>query len=159
MRPKLLLQDQLAAFESRSLLWCTKKSGKDSCNKNALIACLKIKLEMRRRLILYETGFPLQTFFTSYFIDGRVFLRIFTFYIVFDDDWGHIYKYTNINSREVTSLSESKNVINMARHFNHRWKQTACLSQDLFAYNASLTPDQFIASPSKFPLKYSVVPK
>ena len=22
----------------------------------------------------------------------------------------------------------------MARHFNHRWKQTACLSQDSFAY-------------------------
>ena len=40
---------------------------------------------MRRRLILPKTGFPRQKFFTSYFIDGRLVFRIFTFYIVFDD--------------------------------------------------------------------------
>ena len=28
---------------------------------------------MRRRIILHETGFPHKTFFTSYFIDGRIF--------------------------------------------------------------------------------------
>ena len=30
-----------------------------------------------------------------------------------------VYKYTQINSREITSLPESKNVMNMTRHFNH----------------------------------------
>ena len=37
--------------------------------------------EMRRRLILYKIGFTRQRFFTSYFIDGRVFFRIFTFFV------------------------------------------------------------------------------
>ena len=37
---------------------------------------------MRRRLIVHEKRFPL--FYTTYFIEGRVFFRIFTFYIVFD---------------------------------------------------------------------------
>ena len=32
-----------------------------------------------------ETGFPRLKFFNPYFIEGRVFFRIFTFYIVFDD--------------------------------------------------------------------------
>ena len=30
-----------------------------------------------------------------------------------------VYKYTKINQREITSLPESKSVMNMARHFNH----------------------------------------
>ena len=49
---------------------------------------------MWRRLILHETGFPRLKFFTSYFIDGRVFFRIFAFYIVFDD------LYACINTRK-----------------------------------------------------------
>ena len=36
------------------------------------------------------------------------------------------------NSREITSLPKSKNMINMARHFNHRSKLTAYSSQDSF---------------------------
>ena len=40
---------------------------------------------MRRRLILQETGFPRLTFITFYFIKVRVFFRIFTFYILFDE--------------------------------------------------------------------------
>ena len=32
-----------------------------------------------------ETGFPRLKFFSPYFIDGRVFFRVFTFDIVFDD--------------------------------------------------------------------------
>ena len=38
-----------------------------------------------RWLILDKTGFTRWRFFTSYFIDGRVFFRIFTFYIVLND--------------------------------------------------------------------------
>ena len=49
---------------------------------------------MWRRLILHETGFPRLKFSTSYFIDGRVFFRIFAFYIVFDD------LYACINTRK-----------------------------------------------------------
>ena len=40
---------------------------------------------MRRRFIPDETGFTYYRLFTSYFIDGRVFFRTFTFYIVFYD--------------------------------------------------------------------------
>jgi len=59
-------------------------------NKNALnigisLTCLEIRQEMRRWLILDETGFTHQRFFTSHLIDGRVFFRIFTFYIIFDN--------------------------------------------------------------------------
>ena len=49
------------------------------------LACLEIRKEMRRRFIPDETGFTYYRLFTSYFIDGRVFFRTFTFYIVFDD--------------------------------------------------------------------------
>ena len=62
--------------------------------KAASLACLDIRCEMWRRFILYETGFPRLKVFTSYFIDGRVFFRIFTFYISFDD------LYTCINTRK-----------------------------------------------------------
>ena len=57
-------------------------------------ACLDLRQEMWRRLILHETGFPRVKFFTSYFIDGRVFFRIFAFYMVFDD------LYACINTRK-----------------------------------------------------------
>ena len=40
---------------------------------------------MSGRLILNGTGFTCEEFFTSYLIDGREFLRIFTFYIIFTD--------------------------------------------------------------------------
>ena len=65
---------------------------------------------MWRRLILHEIGFLRYKFLTSYFIDGRVFFMIFTFYIVSDDDWVSVHKYRRINSREITSLPETKNV-------------------------------------------------
>ena len=39
-----------------------------------------------------------------------IFFRIFTFYIVFDVVWVRVYKYTKINSREITSLPERKSV-------------------------------------------------
>ena len=52
-----------------------------------------------------------------------------------------VYKYTRkikgLDSREITSLPGIKRVIYMARHFNHRRKQTACLSQGPFAYDES----------------------
>ena len=51
------------------------------------------------------------------FIDGLVFFRMFTFYIVFDNNEVRVYKYTKIISREITSLPETKNVMIMARHF------------------------------------------
>ena len=38
---------------------------------------------MWRRLILHETEFLREKFFTSYFIDDHVFFRVFTLYIVF----------------------------------------------------------------------------
>jgi len=47
------------------------------------LAFLEIRYEMRRRLILDETGFT--RYFTSYLINGRIFIRVFTFYIAFDD--------------------------------------------------------------------------
>ena len=52
-----------------------------------------------------------------------------------------MYKYTKIqglDSREITSLPETKTVIYMARQFNHRPKQVACSSQYPFVYNESL---------------------
>ena len=44
-----------------------------------------------------------------------------------------VYKYTKIkglDSREITSLPEIKEVIYKARHLNHRWKKPARSSQD-----------------------------
>ena len=96
--------------------------------------------------MLRETGFTL--FFTSYFIDGRVFFRIFTFYIVFDDlfvnwlfstrvsdDQKYVCSrrlYASINTRKFKDLDSGdnyiiardkiKNVVDMARPFNHLWK-------------------------------------
>ena len=55
---------------------------------------LDLRYEMWRRLILHETGFPSVKFFTFSFIDGRIFFRIFAFYIVFDD------LYACINTRK-----------------------------------------------------------
>ena len=47
---------------------------------------------------LHETRFPRYKFFTSYFIDGRVFFRVFTFLsystICFCIDWVRVYRYT-----------------------------------------------------------------
>ena len=59
-----------------------------------------------------------------------MFFRIFTIYIVFDDFIvSELIKYTcidirksRLDSRENISLSKSKNVKNIARHFNRRWK-------------------------------------
>ena len=34
---------------------------------------------------MHETGFPSKKIFNTYLIDGRVFFRIFNFYMVFDD--------------------------------------------------------------------------
>ena len=49
--------------------------------------------------------------FTSHFIDSRVFFRILNEYFL-----------QNIRAYKYKSLLESKNVMNMARHFNHRQK-------------------------------------
>ena len=85
-------------------------------------------------------------------MDGRVFFRVFTSYIVFDDDWVRVYKYK--------SLPESSNVMNMARYFNHRPKINRMLiTRLIFIQWKFSTPDQFIASPSTFSLKYSLFPK
>ena len=64
--------------------------------------------------------------------------------ICFWIDWVHVYKYTKIkgldsSTREITSLPESKKVMNMACHFSHRWKWNV---QWKFT-----TPDQ-LATPS-----------
>ena len=59
-------------------------------------------------------------------------------------------KIKGLDSREITSLPDSKNVINMTFLFSHR--------QDSFACNESLynTVPDLLASPSKFcSLKYS----
>ena len=88
---------------------------------------------MRRQLHLHEAGFPRDKFLTSYFIDSRVFFRIFYYFymwyltICFWIDWVHVYKYTKIKgldscTREITSLPESKTVMNITCHFSHRWK-------------------------------------
>ena len=64
--------------------------------------------EMKGRLILHEKWFSRYKFFTSYLMDGRAFLRIFTFYVVFDDDWERAYRYTKINSREFHQCQSPK---------------------------------------------------
>ena len=38
------------------------------------------------------------------FLNGRVFFRIFPFYIIFDYNWVCVYKYRKIKYREITSL-------------------------------------------------------
>ena len=105
---------------------------------------------MRRQLHLHEAGFPCDKLLTSYFIDSQVFFRIFYYFyiwhltICFWINWVHVYKYTKIkgldsSTREITSLPESKKVMNMACHFSHRWKWNV---QGKFT-----TPDQ-LATPS-----------
>ena len=73
-------------------------------------------------------------------------ILFYTWYltICFWIDWVHVYKYTKIkgldsSTREITSLPESKKVMNMACHFSHRWKWNV---QWKFT-----TPDQ-LATPS-----------
>ena len=46
--------------------------------------------------------------------------------------------FKSLDSREITSLPDIKNVMNVARYFNHRRKYTARSSQDSFAYSDSL---------------------
>ena len=53
---------------------------------------------------------------TSYFIDGRVFFRVFAFLML-------VYEYTKIkglDSGKIISWPKSQNVINYADHLNHR---------------------------------------
>ena len=116
----------------------------------------RLDREMRRRLILQETGFTSWRVFTSFFYWRRVFFRISTFYLflnwfsrrVSDNrKYGcgrRLYacinsrKFRGLDSREIASLPEIQKVIYMGRHFNYRRKWTACSSQDSFAYNESL---------------------
>ena len=55
--------------------------------------------------------------------------------------WVCVYKYKKIkvlNLSEIALLPESKNVMNMAQHFNHHLKYTTCSSPDSFTYSESL---------------------
>ena len=110
---------------------------------------------MRRRLILHETGFTRWRFLTSYFIDvDSFYLFLNWFSTLVSDDRKYVCgrrlyacintrKFKGLDSREITSLPEIKKVIYMARHFNHRRKQTACSSQDhlhsMKVYNTRLS--------------------
>ena len=58
---------------------------KNAINIGVMSRSLGDKMSSEEAVILDETGFTRKRFFTSYFIDGRVFLRMFTFYIVLDD--------------------------------------------------------------------------
>ena len=120
--------------------------------------------------MLDETWLTRQRFFTSYFIDGRVFFRIFTFYIVFDDFVSELIQPTRVSDdrryvcgrrlyaciitrkfkRNYTIASDQKRDEDMARHFNHRQKKTACSSLDSFAYNKSLQHPTSQPLPIKF---------
>ena len=63
-----------------------------------------------------EQDFLRYNIFTSYFIDGRVFFRVFAFL-------ARVYEYTKIkglDSGKIASLPKSQNVINYAHHLNHR---------------------------------------
>ena len=132
---------------------------------------------MRKRLILHETGFTL--FFISYFIDGRVFFRMFTSYIVFDDlflnwlfstrvsdDRKHVCArrlYTCINTRKFKGLDsrdnyiiarDKKNVMDMARPL-----RLICLQWKFTTPNQLASPSKFSNQDSSFfrPLKCSLV--
>ena len=54
-------------------------------NKNALtpvsLACLKIRSRNEEAMILHETGFTKDFSVPQYFIDGRIFFKICTFYL------------------------------------------------------------------------------
>ena len=104
---------------------------------------------MGRRLILHKTGFNRYMFFTSYFIDVDTFYLFLNWFSTRVSDnrkyvCRRLYacintrKFKGLDSREITSLPEIKEVINVARHFNHRRKEIACSSQELFAYDESL---------------------
>ena len=87
----------------------------------------RLDQEMRRRLILHETGFPRYRFFSSYFIvvdcystrvsDDRKYVFGRRLYACINTR-----KFNALDSREITSLPEIKEVINVARHFNRRRK-------------------------------------
>ena len=84
-------------------------------NKNALrrvsLACLEISYEMG---VIYSARNRISSLKVFHFLlyprSSIYFFRIFTFYIVFDVVWVRVYKYTKINSREITSLPERKSV-------------------------------------------------
>ena len=117
----------------------------------------RLDREMRRRLILHETGFIRWRVFTSFFYWRGVFFRISTFYLFLNwfstrvsDDRKYVcgrrlyvcinsQKFRGLDSRKITSLPEiKKKKIYLGRHFNYRRKWTACSSQEPFAYNESL---------------------
>ena len=109
----------------------------------------RLDREMGRRLILHKTGFNRYMFFTSYFIDVDTFYLFLNWFSTRVSDnrkyvCRRLYacintrKFKGLDSREITSLPEIKEVINVARHFNHRRKEIACSSQEPFAYNESL---------------------
>ena len=139
------------------------------------LACLEIIYDMRRRLMLHETGFTL--FFNSYFIDGWVFFRIFTFYILFDDlfpNWLFSTRvsddrkyvcsrrlYACINTRKFKGLDSRDNYIIARDKKKKKGHGHGAFFQTSLKINGMLiarllciqwkfkTPDQF-ASPSKF---------
>ena len=106
-------------------------------NKNTLTAVFsllarRLDREMRR-LILHETGFTGQRFFTSYFIEGDTFYLFLNWLSTrVSDDRKYVCgrrlyacintrKFQGLDSRQFTSLPGIKKVIYMAHHFNHRW--------------------------------------
>ena len=84
----------------------------------------RLDREMRRRLILHETGFPRLRFFTSYFID----VEYSSGYLLFICFWIDLVQALattgnkGLDSSEITSLPEIKKVICTARHFTHHRK-------------------------------------
>ena len=124
----------------------------------------RLDREIRRRLILHETGFTRWRFLNSFFIyveyssGYRLFICFWidlvgVFSTRVSDDRKYVCgrrlyacinsrKFTGLDSREITSLPEMKKVIYIGRHFNYRRKWTACSSLICmlysFAYNESL---------------------
>ena len=117
------------------ICWCDK----NALQRPSLSLAWRLDREIRRRLILHETGFTLERFFTSYFIDVDTF-RFWIDLVRVSDDRKYVCcrlyacintrKFKGLDSREITSLPKIKKVIYMARHFNHSRKYIACSWQD-----------------------------
>ena len=119
--------------------WIVHHSAYHILQRRSLSLGWRLDREMRRWLILDETGFTRERVFTPYFNEvDTVYLFLNWLNTRVSDDRKYVCgrrlyactntrKFKGLDSREITSLPEIKKVIYMARHFNHRITREICI--------------------------------
>ena len=99
------------------------------------LACLGIRSRNEQAINSTQNRFYLVKVLSYFIVVNTFYLFVDWFSMHVSNDWNYMYvcgrrlhacintqKFKGLNSREITSLPEIKEVIYMARHFNHRQK-------------------------------------